>query len=711
MLEDNEKSASVTEEELDLVNRLGRIMISSLDINEIFGGFASMLSKRIPMEWISIVLIKGENVHIWALSSKVNSIWNAGDLLPLEGTATEYIAITKEPLVEPDLSTERKFWTGEYHLRTGIRSIAYLPLIAKGGEVFGTLIIGSVQPHAYREREMRLLFHVASQIAFPIRNVMLFEENRRRQELLAAISDLTRVINSDADIDKVYQAFAEKLKRLVDFDRFSIGLIEGDKVRFLAVSQELKTELPTGTILPLEDTCTGWIVRNEETLIEYDIAETQAVPIAAKKLKEGLRSSIHVPLFHKGEIFGSINLSSFRPRAYGGREREIIQHLASQISGAIMNAYLYKRLGEQSRTDSLTGLFNRGYFNERFEEEIKRHSRYGGVFSLAILDLDFFKQYNDAHGHLAGDRLLREIGGIIKGSLRETDLAFRYGGDEFALLMEVSGADDAFFASERIRKTLDKEMRIRGIPITASCGIALWPIDAISPEELITAADSATYRAKQLGGNQTCIFSAQATPLAPTPEEALKKEKVTVNSMYALGVALEARDRYTHSHSKGVTRNAIALSEAIGLPEERIRLIRVAAMLHDIGKIGIPDAVLNKKGRFDDKNWQHMKRHPEIATKIINQISSLLPCTPAILHHHERWDGKGYPSGLKGEEIPLEARILAIADAFDAMTSERPHRQAMSKEEAIETIRKESGRQFDPKLVETFVDLMQRPNA
>lgn len=224
------------------------------------------------------------------------------------------------------------------------------------------------------------------------------------------------------------------------------------------------------------------------------------------KLKEGIRSCIHVPLFYKGKVFGTINLSSCRPEAYGEREKQILEYVANEISGAIINAYLYHRLQEEACLDPLTGLFNRRYFNERFYEEIQRRERYGGVFSVAVCDLDFFKLYNDLYGHIAGDEILKEIGRIIKNSIRSVDIPFRYGGDEFVILLPDTELEDALSVTERIRKNIEEEMKKRNISLTCSFGLASWPVDGTKGAELLSRADAAAFEAKRRGGNQ-CVAS------------------------------------------------------------------------------------------------------------------------------------------------------------------------------------------------------------
>jgi len=328
-------------DELAFINKLNRIIASSLDINQVNESFIEELRRVVDVDWATIILIEGDKLRFFALSTKIGSLWRQGEVIPLEGTATQWVARHKQTLIEPDLSKERKFWTGKHHLKQGVKSIIYLPLILKN-EVFGALIIASRRPNAYGERELSLLEHVAKQIASPIENARLYEENKRRQELLQSISHLTRIITSDADITQVYESFAQELKKLVPFDRISIGLREGDKVRFLAVSSTMPTELDAGKTIPLEDSVLQWLIQHKQTNIENDSLKERRFPVDELHLKSGLRSAIRVPLMAEGEVFGSLNLTSSKLDTYNEWHKEVLEQLSAQISGAIDNARLYQ---------------------------------------------------------------------------------------------------------------------------------------------------------------------------------------------------------------------------------------------------------------------------------------------------------------------------------------------------------------------------------
>jgi len=405
---------------------------------------------------------------------------------------------------------------------------------------------------------------------------------------------------------------------------------------------------------------------------------------------------------------GSLILASRTPNAYSRSQIRLLERIALQIAAPIENTQLYAQAERKSRTDELTGLFNRRHFEERLKEEIARHSRYGDVLSIFMLDLDNFKSYNDLHGHPAGDILLNQIGRIIKGSIRNVDKAFRYGGDEFVVILPQTNKDDAYVVAERVRAQLAAEMEKRAASVTCSIGLASYPVDGVIPAELVDVADTALYYAKRTGGNRVYLSSkVLPKPTASATLTSIGSKPDSLSSVYALVSAVEAKNPYAYKHSKKVNTYAVALAERIGLSPDDVLKVSTAALLHDIGIISIPDRVLGKKGELNSGDWQAIRAHPKLGATIVSNIPSLIPCVSSILHHHERWDGTGYPDGLKGEEIPLEARILAIADSFAAMTSARPYRSALSQEEILQELRKGSGTQFDPKLVEIFISMIQ----
>ncbi|HOV78591.1 MAG TPA: diguanylate cyclase [Bacillota bacterium] len=331
--------------------------------------------------------------------------------------------------------------------------------------------------------------------------------------------------------------------------------------------------------------------------------------------------------------------------------------------------------------DYLTGLYNRAYF----EEEMHRLStgRYDPV-SIILCDIDGLKLVNDTMGHETGDSLLVAAASVIKGSFRDGDVVARIGGDEFAVLLPNSGKGAVRSACNRLRNSIKSynEGNER-LPLSISIGFSTRSDVSITMDELYKDADNNMYR-----------------------EKLLRTQSARSGVVQTLKKALGARDFITEGHADRMQDLVTAMAESMSLPDCKIADLRLLAQFHDIGKVGIPDSILFKPGPLTPEEYSEMKRHCEIGHLIAMSPPDLVPIADLILMHHEWWNGKGYPLELKGEEIPLECRILAIADAYDAMTSDRPYRKALSHDQAVKELRKNAGIQFDPYLVNRFVELL-----
>ena len=597
-------------------------------------------------------------------------------------------------------------WESEREELTGSELKILFP-IKSHGRLIGVLGLGKKQRGDYTAEDVQLMEKALQEAGMVIENALLYQESQQRARQTALLAELGRTITSDLDIQAVYQAFARKLKEALEADWVGIALIEeGEKIRLAALFPPADSIWEQGEIIPLGGTATQWVVFHSKTHYEPDLAQEKEFWTDELFLKKGLRSIVRLPLFSKGTIIGSFVVAARRPHAFGPQELEFLEQLAAQISLAVENSQLYAQTEKKAITDALTGLYNHRHFHERLDEEIARSLRSGRPFSLIMLDLDFFKLYNDTYGHLAGDQILKQVAQCIRSSIRGMDVAFRYGGEEFVVLLPETEAEQAREVAERIRKRIESEMKARGSRLTVSLGVASWPDSGVTKESLIQAADAALYEAKRTGKNRTCLFSQEKSfPQSPAQPEVHQE---TLNLMHALVAAIEARDPYTSGHSRKVSELAAALGKELGLPQERITALKTAALLHDVGKIGIPDHILRSPEPLSEEDWEVIKAHPVIGANILRRANNFDDVIPAVLYHHEHYDGSGYPSGLQGEEIPLEARILAIADAYNAMTSPRPYRKALSPERALEELRRQAGKQFDPKLVNLFVALTER---
>jgi len=584
----------------------------------------------------------------------------------------------------------------------------FVPLMNKGRLVAVLAISGRRDGKLYAVEDIDLLEFITARVAASMAKEYSHERLKEQDEETTLVNRLTAIITSSMSIQMIFEAFAQELKKVVDIDWATIALIDGSELYFLALSSTVGSAWQPEERIPLDGTATELACRDRQAVYEADLRRHHRFWTWESHVKLGIRSVVYLPLRVTDRTIGSLILASRKPNAYSRRQIQLLEKVALQIAAPVENAQLYTQLEQKSRLDGLTGLFNRRHFEERLKDEISRHSRYGDAFSIFMLDLDNFKAYNDAYGHLAGDLLLNQVGRIIESSVRNADQPFRYGGDEFVVVLPQTATDDAYVVAERVREHIAREMEKRAITVTCSIGLASYPTDGVVSDELVGVADTALYHAKRTGGNR--IFLSSKILSEPPDHEGIQEIYAKSNglsSVYALVSTVEDRDPYACGHSRKVSTYAEALAEAIGLSPDEVSRVSTAALLHDIGKIGIPDKVLNKKGRLNGEDWEAIKAHPRLGANIVGSIPHLVSCVSSILHHHERWDGSGYPEGLKGEEIPIEARILAIADTFEAMTSARPYRPPLSPEDVIKKLRQGAGIQFDPKLVKVFIGIIE----
>jgi diguanylate cyclase (GGDEF)-like protein len=372
---------------------------------------------------------------------------------------------------------------------------------------------------------------------------------------------------------------------------------------------------------------------------------------------------------------------------------------------------LIQQLTDAARTDPLTELLNRRGFAQRLELEFHRAVRTGRTFSLLLADCDRFKLINDQLGHDGGDHALRRVSAALQESARRIDTVARIGGEEFAILLPGADAHEAYLAAERLRETIASAVPAPGAPaLTVSFGVASFPAHAKVPDALMRAADEALYAAKALGRNQTVVHSDEIEGILSRGSGETSSAETRLATVVALAEALDLRDSSTARHSETVGLYSRAMAEAMGLDARRTERVRLAGVLHDIGKVAVPDAILNKPGALSEPEWAHMRRHPEIGARILSG-AELADVRGWVLAHHERPDGRGYPAGLGAGEIPLEARILAVADAYEAMTSDRPYRAALDEPVAREQLRAGAGSQFDEGVVGVFLRLLEESPA
>lgn len=360
-----------------------------------------------------------------------------------------------------------------------------------------------------------------------------------------------------------------------------------------------------------------------------------------------------------------------------------------------------KKLTTLAERDGLTGLYNYRTIHARLGDYTRAHP--DKCVSVMLMDMDRFKQLNDTFGHPIGDQALRHLANTLRQVCDESALLGRCGGDEFMIVLPETRAEEAKIVAENIRYELTHHPFVNpegvAIPLQLCFGIA--DSATSSGVSLIASADAALYNGKQHGGNAVMLH------LISTEDEAPTEEHSSFGILDALVTAIDNKDQYTRAHSEDVTHHALRLVDALGCSEKTHDIVRIAGLLHDVGKIGVPTSILRKPGKLSDQEYEVMKGHVTLSSLIIHGLPHLSDILDAVACHHERWDGKGYPKGLQGEEIPLLGRVMAVADAFSAMTMDRPYRAGMATEAALRQIEAGAGTQFDPAIARTFVEKMR----
>ncbi len=385
-----------------------------------------------------------------------------------------------------------------------------------------------------------------------------------------------------------------------------------------------------------------------------------------------------------------------------------------------------KRLKQLALRDQQTGLFNHRYLTEVIEGEFDRTRRYGNPLSAIMIDIDYFKSINDVYGHIFGDLVLTQLASQLKRLVRQYDIVIRYGGEEFLIVSPGIDRSRAIFLAQRLQDAVglyNFGNKKHAVKLKVSIGVASFPEDKIGRGmELVELTERILTRVKESGGNR--VFSSLDIKKEKTDEIKAEESDNVVNlrdkieklnkranrnlaeAIFAFARTIELKDHYTGTHVEQTVHIATELAKALNIPKYEIELIRQASMLHDFGKIGVPEKILLKKGKLTLQEYNEIKKHPKIAADILRPIHIFHALIPLILSHHERWDGKGYPDGLKGEEIPLGARIVAIADVYQALISRRPYHKAYSKAKAMEMIKEGRGTQFDPHIVDVFLRML-----
>ncbi len=484
-----------------------------------------------------------------------------------------------------------------------------------------------------------------------------------------------------------------------------------------------------GKRIPLGVGILGRVARTGERALVQNGLEGQMGAILPES-----RSVLCIPITYGETLLGALNIESRNESAFTPQDVLILNTLADLLATALHNAFVFQKLQQQSITDGLTGIKTRRFFWEALSAEWKRASRSGRPFSVVLIDLDKFKEVNDTMGHFEGDLVLARVGRLLEQKSRQSNVVARYGGDEFIILMPETGADQAQVLAERLRQWITADPMLSEHHITGSFGVASFPTHGFSIEDIIRVADAGMYVSKRSGGNRVSAaeefsegeeFASQRQQISAYIEGFLQREHngpehleelasmlvkfcggeencnvpLLKESIEVLSRAAESRELRTSGHGDLVARYTEILARAMNLPPEETADLVYAARIHDVGKIFVPERILNKPGPLSDDEFFLVRMHAQVGAEIAAILPHSAMMQRAIEHHHQRFDGTGYPDGAKGEQIPLWARIIALADAYANMLTEQSIAAARTPEQALDELAKMSGTGFDGMLV------------
>ena len=433
------------------------------------------------------------------------------------------------------------------------------------------------------------------------------------------------------------------------------------------------------------------------------------MPIILTALKYGARYAIYTSLLSVA-ILLFVSFKSSYATIDSDLMYAIVFLLVAWLLGNMRETEneIRRKLERLASYDGLTDLYNHRSFQHILDAELVKAQDHKQSLSVLLLDIDYFKVYNDSFGHLKGDFVLKRVAAIIDLCTPPTGYCARYGGEEFTLILPRMDVEKAKKVAERIRKTIE-ETDFAGMEVlpqgklTVSIGIAEYPLMGTNKEKLIQKADEALYRAKFISKNKVETYYSVFDELSLT---LVDKEKDIFNSIRTLTMVINAKDKYTYGHSERTMQLAARFAEKVMMSTESTTELIYSSLLHDIGKIEIARDILNKPAKLNSSEWEILKSHPQWGADIIRPLKSFQGIVEIVLYHHENYDGSGYPKGIQGLEIPYGARVLRIIDSFDAITTNRPYKLGMNKEQAIEELGKFSGIHYDATIFQQFAEMV-----
>jgi diguanylate cyclase (GGDEF)-like protein len=727
-------------QEYELLTEIGKAISSRLDQDEVLRTIHTELGQIFNTNDFYIAFQEGDEIRF---ELEVEN----GKALPkrsrkLENAFSEYVIRTGQPLlIRSELEKARARLGITYHPERPAKCLCAAPILL-GNRPAGVMVAMSTEREfVFEQRDLDVLMTAAGQASVAVENARLFADEQRRSRQLAFLNNISRTaISSDDPVHMLGQIVGE-IQKNFSFDHIGIGLLDYGTKEIEIKAEAGATAHAMGKRIPLGVGILGRVARTGERALVHNGLEGQIGAILPES-----RSVLCIPITYGETLLGALNIESRNDSAFSPQDVLILNTLADLLATALHNAFVFQKLQQQSITDGLTGIKTRRFFWEALSAEWKRASRSGRPFSVVLIDLDKFKEVNDTMGHFEGDLVLARVGRLLEQRSRQSNVVARYGGDEFIILMPETGPEQAQVLAERLRQWLVQDPMLNEHQITGSFGVASFPTHGFSIEDIIRVADAGMYVSKRSGGNLVSAaeefaageeFAAQRQQISAYIEGFLQREHNGPEHLEELGsmlvkfcggeedcnVALlkesievlsrtaESRELHTSGHGDLVARYTEILARALHLPPEETADLVYAARIHDVGKIFVPERILNKPGPLTDDEFFLVRMHARVGAEIVGILPHSAMMRQSIEHHHQRFDGTGYPDGAKGEQIPLWSRIIALADAYANMLTEQSIAAARTPEQALDELAKMSGTGFDGMLVRLLLRELKSERA
>jgi diguanylate cyclase (GGDEF)-like protein len=714
--------------EYELLTEIGQAISSRLDQDEILRTVQQELGQIFNTHDFYIAFQEGDEIRFELEVDR-------GQILPKRSRKaanglTEYIIRTGQPLlIRADLERARERLGVTYVPARPAKCLCAAP-ISLGGKPAGVMVARSTdREYVFETRDLEVMKTAAGQLSVAVENARLFAEEQRRARQFAFLNNISKTAISSEDAEQMMADIVSEIQKTFRFDHIGIGILD-----YVTKDIEIKAEAGStaqalGKRIPLGVGILGRVARTGERALVQTGEEGHLQGVLPDS-----KAVLCIPITYGETLLGVLNVESKTEDAFTHQDVLVMRTLADLLATALHNAFVFQKLQQQSITDGLTGIKTRRFFWEALSSEWKRASRSGRPFSVVLMDLDKFKEVNDNHGHLEGDLVIARVGRLLEQKCRQSNVVARYGGDEFIILMPETGIEQAQILAERLRLWISTDPMLQEHHITGSFGVASFPVHGFSAEDIIRVADAGMYVSKHAGGDRVSTveefaegenMAVQRQLISGYIEGFLQREQtgpehleelittlrklcggedecnvhVLREAIEALTHAAESREMNANGHGEMVAHYALMIGRALGLSPEELVDLGYAARVHDVGKIFIPERILSKPGSLTEEEYYLVKMHPKVGAEILSTMPAGESMRDAVEHHHESFDGSGYPAGVRGEQIPLWSRILSIADAYANMTSEHSFGLMKNREQALAELEKHSGTRFDGMLV------------